>query len=330
MPEGFEITEITGRSGLESLLPEWDALFEACPQAAPFQSPQWLIPWYMHLGTGEPFVLALRNGGTLSGVAPLTLNGGELSFMGAGISDYLDFLIRPGLEREVAAAIMEHLARRSGIWRRCSLQELKPGSAVFSIGMPPGMKGEVRELEPCLYIELPATVDEFAERYWTNRKTGSSRNRARLERSGLLTIETAALDRLDGFMESFFTLHARRWASLGLPGVLNGPEIRSFHIDAAKGLLRKGMLRLYRMRYSGQDMAALYCLLRGKTVYTYLSGFDPALSKFSPGAHILKHAVEDSIRSGATMLDFLRGQEGYKYTWGPKEERNMSMVLEPA
>jgi len=84
------------------------------------------------------------------------------------------------------------------------------------------------------------------------------------------------------------------------------------------------------MRYMGSDMAALYCLFRGKRVYAYLSGFDPALSKLSPGTHILKHAAEDSIRSGARVLDFLRGGEGYKYAWRPKEERNLNMVLERA
>lgn len=326
----FQIEEITAQSGLEALAPEWDSLFEACPEATPFQAPQWLIPWCVHLGVGQPFVLALRKNGSLSGIAAFMLKGDELTFMGSGVSDYLDLLIEPGLERDGALAVIERLAARQKLWRRCDLQELKPNSALFSIGLPPGLRTQVREQEACLYVELPPTLEEFAAGHWTNHKSGSIRARARLERSGLLTIETADKERLEDFMDSFFVLHAKRWASLGLPGVLKGPEIRSFHMEAARGLLGKGLLRLYRMRYMGKDMAALYCLFRGKRMYAYLSGFDPALSKLSPGAHILKHVVEDSIRSGARVLDFLRGGEGYKYAWRPKEERNLSMVLERA
>lgn len=330
MRKDFQIEEIRGRSGLPELAPEWDALFEACPGAAPFQSPQWLMPWRAHLGAGEPYVLALRTGGALAAIAAFMLKGPELVFMGTGVSDYLDILARPGLELAAALAVMERLGARQEIWERCDLQELKAGSALLSTAMPPGLRAEVRQLEPCLYFDLPPALEEFAPRYWTNRQTGSSRTRARLERSGLLTIETADEERLGEFIDSFFTLHAKRWAHLGLPGVLNGRAIRSFHTEAARGLLEKGMLRLYRMRYSGSDIAALYCLFRSGRVYAYLGGFDPAVSRLSPGAHLLRHVVEDSIRSGARVIDFLRGGEGYKYAWRPKEERNFRLVLERA
>ncbi|HEY4707365.1 MAG TPA: GNAT family N-acetyltransferase [Thermodesulfobacteriota bacterium] len=330
MRKDFQIEEIMGRRGLPELAPEWDALFEACPEAAPFQSPQWLIPWSAHLGAGEPYVLALRSGGALSAIAAFMLTGPELVFMGTGVSDYLDMLARPGLERAAALAVMERLGARQELWARCDLQELKAGSALLSITMPPGIRAKVRQMEPCLHIELPATLEEFAARCWTNRQTGSSRTRARHERSGLLTIETADGERLGEFIDSLFTLHAKRWASLGLPGVLNGRAIRSFHTEAAKGLLEKGMLRLYRMRYSGSDIAALYCLFRSGRVYAYLGGFDPALSRLSPGAQLLRHVVEDSIRTGAGVIDFLRGGEGYKYAWRPKEERNFRLVIERA
>ena len=326
----FQIEEITALGGVKALSPEWDNLFDLCVEATPFQSPRWLVPWCAHLGAGDPYVIALRINGALAGIAPFMLKGDELVFMGTGVSDYLDILMKPGLERAGAFAVIERLAARQELWRRCDLQELKPGSALLSTGLPSGIRSRIMEREPCLYLELPPTIEEFAAMHRVNRRAGSARARARLERSGFLTIETADKARLEGFIDSFFTLHAKRWASLGLPGVLKGPEIMSFHTEAARGLLGSGMLRLYRMRYMGSDMAALYCLFRGKRVYAYLSGFDPALSKLSPGTHILKHAAEDSIRSGARVLDFLRGGEGYKYAWRPKEERNLNMVLERA
>jgi hypothetical protein len=30
---------------LQSIFPEWQDLFARCPDATPFQSPEWLLPW---------------------------------------------------------------------------------------------------------------------------------------------------------------------------------------------------------------------------------------------------------------------------------------------
>ena len=46
--------ELIGSAGsMEALRPEWEALWERCPAATPFQSPSWQIAWWRYFGTGK-------------------------------------------------------------------------------------------------------------------------------------------------------------------------------------------------------------------------------------------------------------------------------------
>src|SRR6266550_5009620 len=88
-------TEIlTTAEQLEALEPEWLELWRRAPDATPFQSPAWLLPWWRHFGSHELSVITVRENGQLSGVAPLyVLREDDESLgmlLGTGTSDYLD------------------------------------------------------------------------------------------------------------------------------------------------------------------------------------------------------------------------------------------------
>ncbi|HEU4754432.1 MAG TPA: hypothetical protein VFU47_15090, partial [Armatimonadota bacterium] len=57
---------------LQALRPEWQQLYERTLPRNPFLGPAWNLACRAHLCAGaEPFVLTLRRGGRLAGVAPL-------------------------------------------------------------------------------------------------------------------------------------------------------------------------------------------------------------------------------------------------------------------
>src|SRR5688500_8342330 len=101
-----DIDEITTTGGLEGHVPEWCALWKRCSHVTPFQAPEWLVPWWRHLGCGHLRVLTLRRSGELVGLAPLFARPPwrsglcRVGFLGAGASDYLGVLLVPGLETE--------------------------------------------------------------------------------------------------------------------------------------------------------------------------------------------------------------------------------------
>jgi CelD/BcsL family acetyltransferase involved in cellulose biosynthesis len=49
-PAALKVEALESASALVSLRDEWTVLFESCPAATPFQSPEWLLAWLQHLG----------------------------------------------------------------------------------------------------------------------------------------------------------------------------------------------------------------------------------------------------------------------------------------
>ena len=58
--------------------------------------------------------------------------------------------------------------------------------------------------------------------------------------------------------------------------------IEKFHIHAASGLIRDGLLRIYEMKFCQKSIAIYYALALKSRVYAYLGGFDPSMQQYSP------------------------------------------------
>ena len=67
-------------------------------------------------------------------------------------------------------------------------------------------------------------------------------------------------------------------------------------------------------------MASFLCIEYGGSVGLYNSGFDPAHARLAPGIVLLAHLIRDAIERGVPVFDFLRGEESYKYDFGPTPE----------
>ena len=93
-PHSLTCDVITTTERLVALTGAWQQLFAEESRATPFQSPEWLLPWWMHLGEGELFVLAVHSEQRLFALLPLfihekpSLAQRQLLLLGAGTSDY--------------------------------------------------------------------------------------------------------------------------------------------------------------------------------------------------------------------------------------------------
>src|SRR5262245_23535221 len=99
---------------------EWNALLRQSPSDCVFLTHEWLAAWWKHLADDRRLaVLAVRENGELLGLAPLARRAPQFSrlmpetleFLGAGMigSDYLDFIVKPGFEKEVYRQVADHL-----------------------------------------------------------------------------------------------------------------------------------------------------------------------------------------------------------------------------
>jgi len=305
---------ITTPEELERLRPEWLELWRRSPNATPFQSPMWLLPWWHAFGSDELSTIVTRDAsGTLTGLLPLYIARDEDDslgmFLGTGNSDYLD-MIGNG---DAAPLLAELAGRDCAMW---DLQELRPSSPLLTAPLPDGFSDQVLDHDRCPILPIEGAGAELENLISTHFRKKIRYYRRALARIAPVSTACATADTLDEFLDALYELHAARWQKRNQPGVLNDDVVQRFHREAARGLLDAGALRLYAIRLGDRIVAVLYGFAHAGIVYYYLSGYDPELERLSIGTLIVAHAIEQAVREGATTFDFLRGAEEYKYAWG--------------
>lgn len=298
----IEIIEST--EAFDALRAAWAGLWDRCPAATPFQSPEWLLAWWHAFHPGRLAAVALREGGRLAGLAPLYIDGPTARPVGASVSDYLDVLIEPELRAEGVARMFERAE-----WQSCEWPDLPPSSPLLAAPAPAGLDIRTEPAQVCPVAALPPSIGPGLRR-------NLRRYRERLERSGETVFETA---RDAAGLDDLFRLHGARWAARGGPGVLDSDAVRAFHAEAARGFAARGWLRFYRLRRRGAPIAVIYAFACRGRLYLYLGGFDPAWAKFGPLVLLMGYAFDEALREGLSEADFLRGSEPYKYEWGARD-----------
>jgi CelD/BcsL family acetyltransferase involved in cellulose biosynthesis len=324
MPIIGELTTrvIRDANSLRVLTPEWTQLWERCGRLTTFQRPEWLLPW---VEVFQPHKLCAvevrRRDGQLCALAPMFCyeRHGEqvLAPFGAGISDYVDWLIEPQGAGETLLKILACLEDSREGWEVLDLPDVSADSALT----------EHRDLlwlrqvshQVCPALQLPDCVSDLRavipERQRKNLRTA----RNRIQRAGRAQIEIATQQTLPEFMNALLQLHSTRWHHFGMPGVLSDERVQKFHERSAPELLRAGVLRFYGLRLDRELIAVLHTLCERDTIYCYLQGFDPNYSFVSPGMQIIAAVIEDAIKQRKRVVDFLRGSEAYKYSWGARD-----------
>jgi CelD/BcsL family acetyltransferase involved in cellulose biosynthesis len=317
---------------LAALRDEWERLWAGVPDATPFQSPVWLLPWWQHVGRGELATIALRApDGELVGLAPLYLHDNEatglrhLFPLGIATTDVLDVLVLPGWNAAARRALVAQLASMQRDFDVLDFPQLRRGSSLLALDPPHGWRRAIAldEPHPVLELRSQAAIPKAM-------RDSVRHARHRAQRAGTLSFETARdAQQVDDFVDALARLHGQRWAQRGEAGVLN-EEVLAAHRATAPQLLAAGLLRLHALRLDDEIVAVLYCLadragVRARRCHYYLGGFDPRHAAFSPGTLLVGHAIEQACAEGAAAFDFLRGREPYKYRWGAVDEEMLAL-----
>jgi CelD/BcsL family acetyltransferase involved in cellulose biosynthesis len=332
----LHIEELTSLAAAEAFEPEWRQLWERSPDATPFHSPDWLVPWLRHLwGGGRLCLLVARSGGGRAvAAAPFFFWGyGQrpeiirVSLVGSGISDYLGMLAEPESARAAAAAVWNALGKRACEFHVCDLQELAPACPLLHAPVPEHFHLDEAPSGTCPVLSLPARYEDLVGRLPGKFRTDLRRASNRLRAAGTVEFLRASANDLEQHLSTLFRLHAERWETRRQHGVLSTERLQSFHRDAAGRLQSRGVLRLYSLRLDGLTIAVQYNFLAGRRSYAYLAGFCPEVAKLSPGAVLLAHSIEQAIGEGACEFDFLRKGEAFKYQWGAADRVNRRLLV---
>ena len=323
---------ITTDDALEALRPEWHKLWRDT-KASPFQSPDWLLPWWHHFGTTMPRVAILRCNDQLHGLLPLYVlddaNGRKLLPIGVGITDYFDILLHPDAPQDAADRLLEQAlstAPADGA-STCDLPDLPTGARLRQVASPACWRYKLQETIACPVLTLPTEAASLHQCIPTGTRRNLRTDRNRAQRIGGFATDVADSQTLSHYLETLFRLHQARWAERGERGVLSDPRVAAFHREAAPRLLANGTLRLQVLRFGEHIAAAFHTLLGQHSILFYLISFDPQYKYQSPGTLLFGTILEAAITEGRRELHFLRGAEGYKQAWGGVDRFNALLQL---
>jgi CelD/BcsL family acetyltransferase involved in cellulose biosynthesis len=318
------LQEVRDLDDLEWLRPAWATLHARCEESTPFHGPEWLLPWARRIGRGALRVLAAWRGNRLTGLLPLQLRpdggcvGRVLELLGAPVTDYQGALLDPGPSgAHTLHLFWDFLLHGHSGWDRLELSQLGEGDPLLHVPAPVSFGDRTTPLDVCPRLALPASAPALCDQL--PRLAGRlDRGARRLAEEGRLGFELAHPGNIDELVNALFRLHQERWRERALPGVLAGPTVRDFHRQVATEMLAAGKLRLCAVRLDGIVVSVVHAFTHGRTLYLYISGFDPAFARFSPGLLAIFWTMQMAAREGLTTCDLLRGEETYKQRFAPR------------
>lgn len=326
-PGEVQVELIQSPAQLHNLEPRWRELWSSVPDSTPFQSPDWLLPWCAHYCPDPLFCFAFHASKSLVGFAPLFIDHDRRAFrrlllLGTGNTDYLDVIFQPEVRKECWRLLAAEIEKCSDLWDECNLQRLRPESPLLQ-GIAPNQRflSEVSPQQPCPVLEL-REVDSAA-----SMLKKAQCYAAKLGQRHPFSIERVTPASLNECFAALRQLHQERWREKGMPGVLSHDNDHAFHLDVARRLLAAHMLRLYCLRIAGEIAAVLYGFQHRSRTFFYLSGFDPAYSRFSIGTVLLGHSIAQALSDGCEYFDFLKGREPYKYRWGARDQPVLARTI---
>jgi CelD/BcsL family acetyltransferase involved in cellulose biosynthesis len=239
---------------------------------------------------------------------------------GVEISDYLDLIAVAGREEAAWAALLEARAAAGTVWDLHAVPAASPTvTSLPTLAASVGLETKVAVEERCPVLALPASWEAYLASLPGKHRHELTRKIRRLEREvpGTAPVCAATPETIAARLDEFLALH--RSSRAGKARFMDA-RMETFFRRAVTLLAERGMARLWFLDATSGPMAAFITLEWNGTVGLYKSGFHPERAQLAPGLVLLAHLVRDAIERGKQRFDFLRGEERYKYEFGPTPE----------
>ena len=308
---------------------EWNALLRRSVSDVPFLRFEFLRAWWQTLGGGEwPdgslwIVTGRDDQGTLRSAAPLFRTSAQpASFLLIGtheIADYLDVLAAPQDVADLARAVLQMIEREApaevktlDLWN--VLEGSPSGEAFVGAAAEGGWSVRRGRLKPCPRISLEGGWQGYLARLDRKQRHELRRKMRRAAEHPLGTVMTRVSggSGLDQSVDAFLHLMRLDGAKAGF---LTPPMHDMFH-SLTSAAAASGLLRLEFLTVGDRAAAGAFCFDYADRLWIFNSGIDPEFQSLSPGWALLGHLIRSAAEEGKLEVDFLRGDEDYKYRLG--------------
>lgn len=324
------------------LKPAWNRLLENSITHVPFLRHEYLSLWWETLGGGEWkagklfTAVGQDHSGEIQGIAPLFkpaegTSDPRLMFLGSiEISDYLDIIAASNHLETFVNSLFESLASMDrDQWVSLDLYNLpdwSPSVGVLTTSAEDRGWAVQREIyKPCPVIELPDSWDLYLQGIKKKHRHELRRKLRRAEGyPEPVTFQVIGKDDdFESVIEDYLQLMSY---DLRKQEFLTDPMRANI-----QGLVRLAMEMGYLLLvflYVGSEPAAAYMHFDYlNRIWVYNSGINPKYLDLSPGWVLLGKTIQWGIENRREALDFMRGDEIYKYRLGGVDRHVLRLVI---
>ena len=314
-----------------------DETLVVVPADAPDDAEPIAIAPLMHRHEVEPDDVELRtkirsaDGPLLTAVSP----DAKALFFGASYhADYATILAAPADLPAVTDALVEYCAGEGDPhhpmpWDAVDLRRLRCGDPTLDALATAFGARELTERwtlsiereDVCPVAQLPdgGTIDDYLATLGKKERHEIRRKVRRAEAVGEIRLEDSQDPLAD--LPSFIDLHQRRWGTDGLfPDTPGGEHSRTFARRLFELFPVGGSLRLSFLWVGERRIGAGISFQARDSLLYYNAGVEPEARELSPGVLLVERFVRRALELGLRRMDFLRGDEPYKYEWGAVDE----------
>lgn len=320
--------EIYSGSRLNALTQEWRTITHSGNYAEPFYQPEWFQAYTnSFLETPELSAITTCGGGSLIGVLPLTYSRHFLRRIPAhtlrslsGIHSSRFDLIHTPLKRDLVAQHTWRVMRDQMTWDVIEALDVPHHGSFhtimqlaqddgFLVALWPGRKMPVMHIAnhaPTTFALCPASSKVYRARLDSKYR--------RLKKCGEVRLKVITELEPDT-IESFLTLEASGWKGRSGSAIANSPLTKNFYARVTHEANSRRYLRVYALELNDRPISMHLGLFMNNSYFAPKIAYDETFSMYSPGQLLVKLAIEELSRHGASRYEFLGPRAPWKKIW---------------
>jgi CelD/BcsL family acetyltransferase involved in cellulose biosynthesis len=344
LPGGISIKIIKNIEEFEALQETWNSLLNNCEDRNMFLSWDWLFSWWTHFGDGHTLhILLILKDDSPVGIAPFMISEYRYCFIKYRVLENIcargvDYggIIFVGNKGEIVKAIIDFLVSFLEDYRYIVRMSQLPENAIFYqefrkliLEYPDKITFNETHFTSCPYLIIPESWEKYCASLKQKRRHNLKSTIKKINPQ--FNVDYISITPSNSLFEKYFNdfrvLHQKRWDQFKLPSKFSDNRVIQFYRDISNRFTSHGCLDFSIMKINNTVASVVFGFIFNKKYYCYTTAFDAQYDYYGLGKIHFLHTIKESIKKELKEVDFLKGEEPYKFFWTQTSRKNFEILL---